>query len=234
MRWPTALTQPLPKRSSMKPSTSANRWPPSASDASLCVSNSVSPEGLLATSRGLASCSSSRPLQSRTGSVAEISNRPNLMLDEPALRTSTASDDGMMSTRLARPDPVADHRHVLAMLAHVTRMRDQNVAELLFHLRGLGGETRHAFDCLDREVIAVELVEHDHVERRGRGAFLGKAAHMHAVMVGAVIGQPVDQIRITVIGEDDRLVRCEQAVEVAIAQAVRMLLLRLQRHEVDD
>src|SRR6478609_5906033 len=125
----------------MKPSTSANRWPLSASDASLCVSKRSPPAGLFTTSRGFASCSSSRPLQSRAGSAAAMSNRPNLMLDEPELRTRT--DTVMTSTRLARPDPVADFRHVLAVFAHIVRMFDQFVAELLLHLRGPGRQTRH-------------------------------------------------------------------------------------------
>ncbi len=62
-------------------------------------------------------------------------------------------------------------------------MRDQRVAEFLLHLRGPGRKTRDALDRLDREMIAVELVEDDHVEWRGRGAFLGEAAHIHAGMI---------------------------------------------------
>src|SRR6266702_1480401 len=234
MRWPTARKRWSLKRASMKPSTSANRWSLSASDASLRFSNRYSPAGLFTTSRGLASCSSSRPWQSRTGSAAEISNRPNLMLDEPALRTRTASDAGMTSTRLARPRPVADLRHVVAVLAYVARMLDQCIAELLLHMRGFGRKPWHALDRLDREVVAVELVEHDHVERRRRGAFFDEAADMQAGMVGAVISQAMDQGGIAVIGENHGLVAREQAVEVAMADPMRMLLLRLQRHEVND
>src|ERR1700757_1710008 len=95
------------------------------------------------------SCSSSNPLQSRVGSRGATANTPSLMLDEPALRIRMASGmvlipDGVQesvagfSRRRAvsrvRPHPVADFRHVLAMLAHVMRMPDQGVAKLLFDM----------------------------------------------------------------------------------------------------
>ena len=44
----------------------------------------------------------------------------------------------------------------------------------------------------------------------------------------------MNQVRIAVIGEDHRLVAGEQAVEIAVAEAVRMLIAGLQRHQVDD
>ena len=69
---------------------------------------------------------------------------------------------------------------------------------------------------------------------RGGRALLLVAAHVEVVVVGAAVGQPVDQPRVAVVGEDDRLVGGEERVEVAVGQAVRMLALRLQRHQVDD
>lgn len=53
-------------------------------------------------------------------------------------------------------------------------------------------------------------------------------------MVGASIGQPVNERGIAVIGEDDWLVRREHSIECVICNAVRMLTGCLQRHEVDD
>jgi hypothetical protein len=44
----------------------------------------------------------------------------------------------------------------------------------------------------------------------------------------------MDQPGVGVEGEDDRFVRGEQGVEFRIAQAVRMLGLRLQLHEIDN
>ena len=74
---------------------------------------------------------------------------------------------------------------------------------------------------------------HHHVERSRGRAFLLVAAHVQIGVPGPAIGQPVDQPRIAVEGEDDRAVGREEAVEVAVAQAVRMLASRLQRHQID-
>ena len=57
---------------------------------------------------------------------------------------------------------------------------------------------------------------------------------MQARVVRPAVGQPVDQPRVTVVGEDHRAVRGEQRVELTVTEAVRMLGRRLQPHEVDD
>ena len=102
------------------------------------------------------------------------------------------------------------------MLPHIEFVRDQLVAERLFGMGALHGHLRHALDRLDGEVEPVELVEHHHVEGRRRGALLDEAAHMHVGVVGAAIGQPVDEMRIAVEGEDHRPVAREQAVEFRV------------------
>ncbi|MNC92694.1 hypothetical protein D3C83_91650 [compost metagenome] len=53
-------------------------------------------------------------------------------------------------------------------------------------------------------------------------------------MVGPAVGQPVDKPRITVVGEDNRLVASEQFVEAFIGQSMRVLAFGLKRHEVDN
>ena len=47
------------------------------------------------------------------------------------------------------------------------------------------------------------------------GAFLLVAAHMNVVVAGAPVGQAVDQPRVAVEREDDRLVDREERIEVA-------------------
>jgi hypothetical protein len=87
------------------------------------------------------------------------------------------------------------------------------------HQPGLGVQDQNA--VLGRQMEAVEVVHHHHVEG-GRGrAFLLVAAHMEIVVIGAAIGEPVDQPGIAVVGEDDRLVRGEERVEIRVAQPVR-------------
>ena len=44
----------------------------------------------------------------------------------------------------------------------------------------------------------------------------------------------MDQIRITMIGKDHRPVGREQPVEFSVADPMRMLILGLKRHQVDD
>ena len=53
-------------------------------------------------------------------------------------------------------------------------------------------------------------------------------------MVLPPVGQPVDQPRVPVVGEDHRPVLGEQRVELDVRQAVRVLPVVLQAHEVDD
>src|SRR6478752_43852 len=81
---------------------------------------------------------------------------------------------------------------------------------------------------------AVEVVTHRHVERRGDRSFLLVPAHVDAVVVGATVGQAMDQPRVRMKREDDGLVASEEIVEVRIGQSVRMLARRLQPHKVYD
>ena len=62
----------------------------------------------------------------------------------------------------------------------------------------------HAVDDVDDEVEPVEVVEHDHVERRGGRALLLVAAHVQVVVVVPPIGEPMDEPRVAVVREDDR------------------------------
>lgn len=53
-------------------------------------------------------------------------------------------------------------------------------------------------------------------------------------MINAAIGQPMNEQRISVIGKDDRLVGREEDVELFVAQAMRVLVLRLELHDIHD
>ena len=56
---------------------------------------------------------------------------------------------------------------------------------------------------------------------------------MQVVVVVPPVGQTVNQPRVAVEGEDDRLVGREQLIEIPVAQPVRVLARRLQAHQVD-
>src|SRR5271154_3466445 len=124
---------------------------------------------------------------------------------------------------LAPPRPVLDLRHVVAVAANVFAMVDEPVADFLLGVGGALAKLRHAVDDIADQMETVEVVDHAHVERRGRGSLFLVAAHMNVVVAGPPIGQAMDQPRIAVKGEDDWLVASEQGVEVAVRQAERML-----------
>ena len=89
-------------------------------------------------------------------------------------------------------------------------------------------------DGVERELVAVEVVQHDHVKGSRRGSLIPKATHMKIVMVVPPIGQPVDDSRIAVERKDHWLVAREHCIEILVLQPMRMLARRLQGHEVDD
>ena len=84
-------------------------------------------------------------------------------------------------------------------------------------------QPRHPVDDVDGEVVAVDAVHHAHVERRGRRPLLLVAADVDVRVVGPPVGQPVDQPRIAVVGEDHRPVGGEERVELGVGQPVRVL-----------
>jgi hypothetical protein len=110
---------------------------------------------------------------------------------------------------------------------------DELVANCLLGVRGHGTESGDTIDDVGHEVKAIEIIHHHHVERRHGGPFFFEAAHMQIFMVGAAIGEPLNQPRIAVVGEDNRLVGGEQRVEITVTQAVGVLTLRLKFQQVD-
>ena len=97
----------------------------------------------------------------------------------------------------------------------------------LADVAGRGGQAGDPVDDVHDQVVAVQVVQHDHVERGGGGAFLLVAADVEVVVAQAAVGQPVDERRVAVVGEDDRRVPGEQRVELGVGHAVRVLALRL-------
>ena len=53
-------------------------------------------------------------------------------------------------------------------------------------------EPRDAPDGVKGKLVAIEIVEHHHVERRGRGPLFLVAAHMDVVVIVSPVGQPMD------------------------------------------
>src|SRR5665647_2277637 len=132
------------------------------------------------------------------------------------------------------PFPIPNLRHVLAVSVDVLPVLNQLFLELLLQVDTLVAGLRQAVDGVHHEVEAVQIVQHRHVEGRGDGALFLVAADVDVVVVGAAVGQPVDQPRVGMEREDHRLVLGEDFVEIRVAQAVRVFARRLQPHQVDD
>src|SRR5690348_10391120 len=169
----------------------------------------------------------SSPSRSTSASTTSSPSRTeSLRLLDPALTTRILN--------LVRPDPVAHRGRVLAADARKGAALDTRVLHALPEGGGARAERRDAVDDVHHEMEPIEVVEHDHVERRGRRALFLVAAHVDVPVVRAAIREPVDEPRIAVEGEHDRLVGGEERVELAVGEPVRMLDVGLEAHQVDD
>ncbi len=103
------------------------------------------------------------------------------------------------------PLPVDDLRQILADFMDVVLMSNQLVVHLLDQISALVAQLRQVLQDILNQVEAVDLVLHAHIERRGDGAFL-LVAMDRQVAVGTLVGQLMDQGRVTMECEDDRLI----------------------------
>src|ERR1700759_4781952 len=90
---------------------------------------------------------------------------------------------GVTASRGGGPPPVGDPGVVLAVVAGVFAALLALVDHLLAQVRGGRGEAGHPVDDVDDQAEAVQVVEHDHVERGGRGALFLVAADVQVVVV---------------------------------------------------
>ena len=148
----------------------------------------------------------------RTAAVRSGGSRTvALSVADPGFRTRTRTADRRPTTaRSSRGS-----RRVLAELARVGGGAQPRVDQVLAERGRAGLEAGHPVDDVHDEVEPVEVVAHDHVERRRDGPLLLVAADVEVGVVRPPVGQPVDQPRIAVVGEDDRLVGREQRIELA-------------------
>ncbi len=83
-------------------------------------------------------------------------------------------------------------------------------------------QARDAVDHVACKVKSVQIVEDRHIEGSGGCSFLFVSANVKVVVIRAPISQAVNQPRISVVGEDNRLVRGEDRVELTVGEAVGM------------
>ena len=53
---------------------------------------------------------------------------------------------------------------------------------------------------------AIQIIQHSHVEGRSNRALLFVTTNVNIMVISATVGEPVDQPRVGVVGEDNRLV----------------------------
>src|SRR4051794_33921113 len=101
-----------------------------------------------------------------------------------------------------RPCPPADRRIVFTMIAGVAASSEPGVFHVLPQRSEPAAEAGHPIDDVHHQMKSVEVVEHHHVERCRRGALFLVTAYVNVVMIGARVGQPMDEPWITVVGEN--------------------------------
>src|SRR5260370_35943692 len=94
-------------------------------------------------------------------------------------------------------------------------------------------QARDAVDHVACKVKSVQIVENSHIERSGRCSFLFVSANVKVVVIRAPISQAVNQPRISVVGEDNRLVRGEERGQLTVGKAGGMLGGGLDGHRAN-
>src|ERR1700722_12039091 len=121
----------------------------------------------------------------------------------PAQPTRTRYVLGQAS-RSGRPAPVADLRQVVAMLTDVELVAFHVSPIPRSRLLNLIAQPRNPPDGVKCQLEAIEIVQYDHIERRGRGALVAVTTNVDIVMVMSPVGQFVNHGRVAVEGEDHR------------------------------
>lgn len=130
--------------------------------------------------------------------------------------------------RLVRPFPVGKFRLICAKFMSIVTTLDLHVPE-----SGLGMSTSHqelgyALDHVHSYAEAVYLVVNCQLQWGVDVSLLLVATHVHIIVIGPAVCQPVNQPGITVEVENHRLIQSKQAIEVSIAHAVWVLAFWLE------
>src|SRR5271165_6272216 len=114
--------------------------------------------------------------------------------------------ESVASFRLVRPLPPTDLRAVDPVLVSMAAACDLAVAEFLFGMRADALERRDSVNRVNGKTEPVGLVVNGQFHRRVDVAFFFVSPHMQVTVVGAAIGEAVNQPGIAVEVEDYRLV----------------------------
>ena len=117
-----------------------------------------------------------------------------------------------------RPAPVFYFGKIIAVFGYIELVALNFLGVPLARRVDLRCESWDTRNGIERQLEAVNIVEHAHIEGRGRGALLLVAAHMDVVVVVTPVGEAVNQPWITVECEDHRNADREQQIEVLVGR----------------
>ena len=129
--------------------------------------------------------------------------------------------------------PIRNTLRIDAELVSVALSVYLMVEQLLADAGSLDLEARHSVDRVNGEAEAIRLILDRQFQRRVDVPFFLVATYVDIVLACPTICEPVNQPWIGMEVEDDRLVRCEDSLELSIRQAVRMLRAGNQPEEID-
>src|SRR6185312_12987417 len=118
-----------------------------------------------------------------------------------------------LSCGMRDPTPVPYLRQILAVLADVKLVTFHRAPVTVCRCLLLLLKPWYPADDVECQLVAVQVVQHDHVEGRRRRPLIPKPTHVKIVMVMPPISQPVDHSRIAVERKDHWLVAREHCIE---------------------
>lgn len=131
------------------------------------------------------------------------------------------------------PLPVLNLGQVFAVLRDIIAVLDKFVVHHLHKEGTLVSELRKTHHCLADEVETVNMVLNTHIEARGDRTLFHITEHLDVAVVTS-ISELVNELGISVIHEDNGLVLREDRVKCVVAQTVRVILMRIELHQVNN
>src|SRR6266403_4734910 len=126
-----------------------------------------------------------------------------------------------------RPLTVLHLRHVVTVLARIMLVLHELVSQELLEVGTDALQFRNAVHDITCQVKAIQIVHDGHIERSCGSAFFFITAHMEIVVTMSAIAQPMNEPRITVIGEDHGFVGSEHGIKFGIRKSVGMFAVWL-------
>src|SRR5215469_18686432 len=136
-------------------------------------------------SSGWSAFPSHRSRSSASATTSSAPSRRTLRLLDPALTTATSlikPGSWRRGIRRLTPFPVSDLGQVFAVLANPDVVACERIGHPLPELAGPLRQARDTVDDVHDEVEPVHVVEDEHVERCGGGAFFFVTAHVERVV----------------------------------------------------